>query len=295
MYKLIFVCGSSRTGTTMLDLMLGNDPDAFSLGEAYHRFRPTHTQHFHLNCSCGQKPCPEWEHIKYVPEHLFHKAVFERKNTKYVIDSAKNLCWLIDSHKWAKNNNISTFYFLMWKSPIDHFFSYWKRNKSYSLWRKRFVSYYNRFFSLGFPFCSVNLNELQDNPSKKLKSICNSIGMNYFFGKENFWGKVHHHLFGSLSVRNQVVSKKSKIEKSNNYHPVFLEKKEQYSQRIDSDKKIQNIVEILSYSEIFSSNKISMDASLTKKLSRYPFWYYAKRIKQKIRKQFPIQSPPHHI
>jgi hypothetical protein len=43
---LILVCGAARSGTTMLDLMLGNSPDVFSYGEIYALFRPFRTHHF---------------------------------------------------------------------------------------------------------------------------------------------------------------------------------------------------------------------------------------------------------
>jgi LPS sulfotransferase NodH len=72
---LILVCGTARSGSTMLDVMLGNAPDAFSCGEVSSWFRPYRKQHFQIECHCGQRPCPIWEKIKDIPENIFHASM----------------------------------------------------------------------------------------------------------------------------------------------------------------------------------------------------------------------------
>ena len=74
---VVNVCGTGRCGTTMLDLMLGNSERAFSCGEASGVFRPRKPHHQHLQCSCGEDPCPIWERMKAQPEHRFHRAVVD--------------------------------------------------------------------------------------------------------------------------------------------------------------------------------------------------------------------------
>ena len=74
MPTLIKICGAARSGTTMLDLMLGNASDAFSCGEVNARFRPWRSHHFNPECRCGQNPCQIWAEIADVPEFFLKKS-----------------------------------------------------------------------------------------------------------------------------------------------------------------------------------------------------------------------------
>ncbi len=101
MPKLINICGMGGSGTTMLDLMLGNGNDAFSCGEVYAWFRPWRSHHRSIVCSCGETPCPVWEQIKDSAENRFHSDVCRRLGVSFVIDSSKELRWLTDAQTWA--------------------------------------------------------------------------------------------------------------------------------------------------------------------------------------------------
>lgn len=68
---LINILGAGRSGTTMLDLMLGNDNNSFSLGEVHAWFRPFRKHHFEIDCNCGNKNCNYWTEVKNLKEKLF--------------------------------------------------------------------------------------------------------------------------------------------------------------------------------------------------------------------------------
>jgi hypothetical protein len=70
MRKLINICGTSYSGSTMLDLIIGNDDKGFSLGEIYAWFRPYRTHHLNIKCSCDGIDCP-WDKLKYIKEDDF--------------------------------------------------------------------------------------------------------------------------------------------------------------------------------------------------------------------------------
>lgn len=263
MSTLINICGAGRSGTTMLDLMLGHAPDAFSCGEVYAWFRPWRDGHYELDCPCGENPCPYWEKIKNVPENLFHKQVCEKLNVNFVIDSSKDLLWVTDNNKWAELNGIKVVNILLWKNPVSLAYSHWKRVKGLKRWlrlsfrwRKGFIKYYNQFFDSGLSFRAVNYNELVQNPKDKLSEICKIVGMEYFEGKEKFWNKQHHHLFGSSSVRRQAESRSSKIQNTENFPTKFLDQVERLSEEIKKDVKVQNILEILKKHDVSLKRKI---------------------------------------
>ena len=284
---LVNILGAARSGTTMLDLMLGNSDDAFSCGEVYAWFRPYRTHHFNIICSCGENPCPVWKVLKDVPEKFFHKSVIEKMSVKYVIDSSKNLRWVIDSIKWARKNNIKIYNIVIWKDPVQLSYSHWKRGKTNNVWRKNFVGYYSKFLRLEIPFVSVRYSELVQSPSKKLKELCNFIGMDYFPGKENFWQKKHHHLFGSLGVRKQIESGNSRIESDIKYPEEFNVLINSIKQNIEKDTVVKKIITKLNEMEVSKIDPRDFDVNKYDLKLLYPLWYYYDIIKALFRRRFP--------
>ena len=291
MLTLVNVCGAGRSGTTVIDLMLGNASDAFSCGEVYAWFRPWRRHHFRIVCSCLKDPCPVWETIKNLPEKVFHREVFKQLNVNFVIDSSKELSWVIDANRWAGENRIRTINLVMWKNPISLAYSHWKRGRGLEGWRNTFLDWYKQFFQVGLPFISVYYNDLAANPSGKLKEICRKIGMEYFEGKERFWEKQHHHLFGSLGVRNQITSNNVReVKSSEDFHPEFITHLNPLRATIESDIAVQKIMEKLKASEVSLLNGLSYNDN-TQKNKVYPMWYYLNKFKRVYKKRFPAPWP----
>ena len=290
MATLINIAGTSRSGSTVLDLMLGNAPEAFSCGEVSAWFRPYRRHHFVVSCPCGQKPCPIWQKIKDVPEENFHAAVIKRLHVNFVVDSSKDLCWLIDTQEWAISHNINIHNLLIWKDPVSLAFSYWKRGFSINKWRHDFTKYHSNFFEIELPFLAINYCDLVSNPALKVSEICAAIGMPYFDGKERFWEKDHHHLFGSLSVRNQVIAKSSVIKSKENYPVEFRSNMNILENQIDKDSEVQQIMEHLRQSDI---SLVNNDKNRKHKIKKpYPTWYYRRRIIRIAQKYFPQRYDP---
>jgi hypothetical protein len=287
MATLINVCGATRSGTTVLDLMLGNASDAFSCGEVYARFRPQRKHHFSARCRCGQAPCPIWETIGNVPGNQFHATVFKELGVKFVVDSSKELCWLIDSQKWAVVNRIMVFKLLLWKNPVELAYSHWKRGRNLNGWCHEFISYYSKFFATGLPFRSVHYNGLVGSPQRKLREICEIVGMPYFDGKERFWEKRHHHLFGSHGVAKQVADRDSTIRASEVFPPEFESQIDTLSQRINKHPEVQQILEILKQAEVSSRGGFEAEEQNFLVREPYPSWYYARQIRNVVRRFFP--------
>ena len=97
---LINICGSERSGSTMLDLIIGNDPAAFSCGEIYALYRPWRKHHFTPVCGCGEE-CEYLSEFKQIREDQFHNLLFETFGFSWVVDSSKDLNWVIDNQDWV--------------------------------------------------------------------------------------------------------------------------------------------------------------------------------------------------
>lgn len=289
---LILVCGTDRSGSTMLDVMLGNVSDAFSCGELSAWFRPYRKHHFQIDCLCNQTPCPVWEKLKDVPENNIHATVAKELQVKYVIDSSKDICWVIDAQKWSLKSRLRTINLIVWKHPIELAYSYWKRGKNVTSWRNSFVSYYGRVLQVGLPFISIQYADLVTAPSSSLEKLCIALEMPYFEGKERFWEKQHHHLFGSEGVRLQMKAGDSRIELKKIYPDEFEKHRGELEKQLAQDKKVQHIIQALMQVDVIQKpeNMISETKYISPRF--LPFWYYRKNLIRRIRRYIPEYERP---
>jgi hypothetical protein len=266
----------------MVDLMLGNADNAFSSGEASFWFRPRKIKNFRPQCRCGLARCPVWEQIGSVPERRFHRTVLKEMGVDYVIDSSKEIGWVIDSQEWAVADGIKTFNLLLWKDPIGLAYSHWKRGGSLTSWYSGFVNYYTRFLEVGLPFRSVHLDDLTRNPQKKLAELCEAVGLPYFEGKERFWERHYHHFEGSYGVYKQTVDKNSEIRASEDFPPEFEIFIPALSETIAQDTKVQQILETLKQAEMTSRGRFCPGDEKRLVARPYPSWYYAMKVREKL-------------
>ncbi len=281
--KLINICGTARSGSTMLDLIIGNDQKAFSLGEVNAFFRPYRTHHFNPVCSCAKDYCP-WPKLRSLKEMDFHKKCFEILNVDVLVDSSKTLPWVIDSNIWAKRGGYSVYNVLIYKEPISLCYSFWKRGLSIDkAINNEFKTYYKRFFETNIDFVSLNYNKFSLNPTETTLKICSLLNIPYFEGKERFWEKEHHHIFGSFGIRKQVESSISRI-KSDSYYPENFQRIVPIIlAKIRNDFLFNKIFSVLESKEISSISMFSENKNRIYK----PYWYYLSTAKQKLRKKFP--------
>jgi len=269
----------------MLDLMLGNDPNAFSCGEVYAWFRPSKPHHLVLDCSCGQQPCPVWTRLTGVPEREFHAAATREPGIDTVVDSSKDLNWLLDTNAWGAERGFKVFNLFIWKSPVNHVYSYWKRGEDVSRWHREFHKYCARFLSTRLPFHTVSYESLVRDPQATLADVCKLVGLPYFSGKQRFWEETTHHcLFGSGAVRKQLRAGHSTI-RANEPLPVdFLRLTERITATIQADARLQDILAAFASKAVSAG---STEGSVVGPRKPYPAWYYLRDVKRAIRRILP--------
>ena len=286
--KLIMVCGAARSGTTMLDLMLGNADDAFSTGEIFAYFRPFREHHFEPVCSCGERDCLVWRGLLDVPENHFHANILKRSEYNVVVDSSKDLRWVYDSNLWARQTGIECVNVVLWKDPIDLAYSYWKRGFGISYYRRAFLVYYERLIGLNLPFVSVNYNQLATDPVEVLVALCNRLGLKLNEGRERFWEKRHHYYFGSAGTGKQVDKGGSRVENAREFPADFLREYETESAWSVSNARFQNVLQKLASNDLFNkASPVSSEIGIRIK----PFWYYSHILKSVWRRRFPESWP----
>lgn len=279
---LINVCCPGRSGSTMVDLVLGNANNAFSLGEVYAWFRPWRKHHFTIRCSCGQTPCFYWEKIKNHDESKFHARAFEDLGVDFLIDSSKNMAWIVDAHRWGRREGFRVFNLLLYKEPVDIIYSHWKRGQTPAFALRNYKKYYERFFSMGLGFSSLSLKSFSTNPKGMLDAIAAQTGLSNFEGKERFWEKESHHLFGSAGTRGQAERESGVIRKKEGFKPEFEEMVPELERRIAADEKLGHILKTLREADVTMGGQAAL-----RETPRYGLWYLKNRAYSAFRRRFP--------
>jgi len=285
---LIMVCGSARSGTTMLDLMLGNADDAVSTGEVFALFRPYMPHHLSPECSCGNPDCDFWAGLLDIPASQFHASILrQRPNAKMVVDSSKDLRWVVDSNVWARQQGLPVKNVVIWKNAKDLSYSYWRRGDSISMYRNQFLTYYGRLLDLGLPFVALNYQTLVDDTQSTLRELCLQLGLAYDDSRMEFWRKQHHHFFGSSGTKRQVGKSDSSIKKVTDFPDEFLRLFEDEQEWLESSAEFNLVVEQLRARDVSQHPNLDEEANLS---ALRPIWYYRHMLKSAWWKIFPSQA-----
>lgn len=267
----------SRSGSTMLDLMLGNAYNSFSLGEVYAKFRPFRSYHLDPQCGCGNLDCRYRKVISECSRRSLYTTCFEKFDVEYLIDSSKRLSWIIDASKVAEGRNYRYINVLIYKNPIELSHSFFKRGHDPMFWRNYYVLYYRRFFSTGMPFVAVNYNDFMAGLPDSLERLCTAINMPYFSGKERFWEKQHHHYFGSGGVRRLLQSDNPVLWREESFSPEFEAIIPSIETRVQNDSEVQGVSKILRENDVLTHDLKAEDCAGN---VRRPFWYYKTRLRE---------------
>ncbi|WP_435009461.1 hypothetical protein P12x_000713 [Tundrisphaera lichenicola] len=291
MRTLINVCGASFSGTTMLDLMLGNAPDAASCGEVGAWFRPRRRDRLAPNCPCGADPCPRWEPFAGVPETRFHPLAMDLWGVRILADSTKRLSWVIDVNHWGALAGIRVVNLLIWKDPVTHAYSHWKRGTPIRDARRRFVRYHERLLGLKIPFASIHFDEFTRSPAEQLAEACRAVDIPYFAGKERFWTRRHHNLFGNQGTRVQVGQAEGAVRPLQPFPDAFLAEMAAFEAGRGPDVRRQRVVDALKRFDVSVT-----DPGIFSKVGHGPglvtrYWYYEHKLKKVYRDIFGRLRP----
>jgi hypothetical protein len=234
----------------MLDLMLANSWQGFSCGEVNALFHPWRPHHLEPDCTCGTSSCDVWKRLYRTGEKCLYPSIFDEfPEIGFVTDSSKDLVWIVDQLRNLSGTSIHVMNLLLWKSPAEYAYACWKRGKE-RFWHMRWVEYYARYMSVIPQWYSISYRDLVRSPMATLAQLCRVLGLDYQPGREQFWHKRHHSLFGSDSVRMHLYDKGSEA---------YLE----IARRRSSSKPNVNPTEI---QEIRNHREIYYDESYARKL-----------------------------
>jgi len=264
MKKVILITGENRSGSSLLDLMIGNSKNGFSAGELFRIFRPIKTsEKIKINepkvWEYDTKIIKFWNEIRKNGEKNVYENLFNSlENVDFIVDSSKNPIWIRNQLKYNQKKTYKLIPIIIYKTPLEFAYSLFKRDQL-KYWKRRWIRRHLILFGILENFISVEYSRLVKKPSSHLELICKNIGIDYFKEKENFWENPNknYFLFGSDTLRDS----KSNVYYEIQYNPSHLDF---LRKSIDiSEKRINEILEILNAYEVES--KTGIDPEILKK------------------------------
>jgi len=272
--KVIFIGGTSYSGSTFTDMILANDPAGFSCGEVNGLFHPIYSYHINPLCVCGDSDCNIWKHVLSSGKRELFKTIFDLfPHVEFIVDSSKKPYWIRFHAKNLFTKGIECKHILIWKTPLE--FAYSCKKRGGTGWQRKWINYHRVYFRAVKEWRSVKYSELANNPDS-LKKICDYLKIPYFSSKANYWDKKHHTLFGNQSAKIHLKPKNSfeykALGKSLNYdsnrkdistedlHRTIYYKnindkalEKSVKKEIDTNDKLKKILELLKNRDISSN------------------------------------------
>lgn len=221
--KTIFIGGTSYSGSTFFDMIIANDKNGFSCGEIEALFYPYRKHHINPGCSCGIQSCNIWNCV-YLngPRRIYDSLEKIGIDVSYLVDSSKNPFWIKDQMKILDKKNKEYRNLLIWKTPLEFAHSFKKRNRNN--WEKYWIGYHLKYFALIKEWKAISYKDIINDKSK-LKDVCDYIGINFYNGKEKYWKKTQHTLFGNNSAKIHLYSAEDDNYKKLGNDYIFKDKK----------------------------------------------------------------------
>ncbi|NEP41393.1 MAG: sulfotransferase [Okeania sp. SIO2H7] len=235
--KVVFILGIGRSGSTMLDLMLGSHPEAFSLGEISKL--PEFVSQGKRNLAALEESTfwidsfdeAELKRFaagisnhrlnKYIPlkvekfvrellgkDDIFNSytALFEKTKAQILVDSSKYLSWVSNQvkNKEFRSGNLDTYLIRIVRDGRAVVNSYSRIYPKLTIseisqrWVRQFRE--QQEFYDSFPEKKkmlVRYEELATKPEEVLANICQLLEVDFFPDMKEFWKHEHHHIVGS--------------------------------------------------------------------------------------------------
>ena len=189
--KIIFIAGTSYSGSTLIDLILSNSSSATSVGEIESIFNPVKIHH--LKKIEEIKSDATWGPLLNKGANQLYQNLHDILDVEIIVDSSKNPAW-IRYHIDRLPKDVSYQVVLVFKSLPDLKHSYEKRGR-YN-WEKIYKRYHNLFFNTISNFERI---EYKDIPLRtdKFWALLKRLDFELDDERLQFWNQTRTNFFGN--------------------------------------------------------------------------------------------------
>lgn len=237
MKKVAFIMGAGHSGSTLLDLILGSHPDAFSLGEFLSiPLKRKGGRYPKEICGICGEGCAFWGEIASLPEfqsyfewgdstHWFtarlyrhfgsflcniYQRLFEWTGAKVLVDSSKKVWWIRRQLRpfWFWQD-ITPFLIYLCRDGRAVVASYLRKypERGVSALAQKWVQdtldmeqYYQSFAKSRR--LRVRYEELATAPERVIRSVCRALNVSYEPAMLHYWRHDHHIVSGNANTRS---------------------------------------------------------------------------------------------
>jgi len=202
MKKFIMIGGCNRSGTTILNLIIANDPRGMALGEIGNLFKPHLTEHAAKLQELKEDPI--WSKIiNDGAKNLYRNLIKFFPEIDYFVDSTKLPEW----YSFQMNNNPDLDFknIVSFKHPEDQVKSLVKRYSD-AKWERVIENYHQRYFYTLPNFRTISLSALLKDEAN-LKILCDFLEIPYSADKIEYWNRKHPNFFGSDTIKKKSIDR----------------------------------------------------------------------------------------
>jgi len=208
---VVFINSAGLAGTTLLCLILGSVKNAFACGEVAYLVDPR-PQFADLDRAWrdfrqAYASKAFWERIKRAGEENLFPAIHEKTGAKLIADSScdqGSRQWqnfVVPQHNYlARLDNFSSLDILIWKSPSEQAWSYYKRGQDVLGRFRRWLAFHMDFLATSCDPLIIRYRDLAQHPQEMLEVLLERIGNPYDPMILEFWKKRHQCIWGNKSI-----------------------------------------------------------------------------------------------
>jgi hypothetical protein len=275
--QVIFVGGTSYSGSTFLAMTLANDPRGFACGEPRNFLNPTRPHHSTLVCTCGDPKCRVWLATRERGAKHVYETIFELcPDVEFVVDSSKDPFWIQWQAKRLSKLGIGTRNLLIWKTPQEIARSFLKRGRAHQ-WEKAWLTYHRLYLTLVEDWRAVKYADYAQDQSV-LEKVCHYLDLTFFERKSSYWERDHHVIGGNHSAKVHLYPEGSAgylesfkkhpasdlADVEGSHRSVYYRENQSVSRRERVDGEIQDPARVGAVLDLLNARSIGSDVSSEK-------------------------------
>jgi len=231
--KVCFIAGAGHSGSTLLGLILGSNPECFYAGEANKiKFLGTSLgEEENRFCKICGNNCPIWTNLKLPEDMHIYEYLSAKTNRSLIIDSTKKISWI--DQRIDEVSKTSSKIFLIYltrdgRAVVNSRIRKYPNMEVSQLikdWIEQIKATNYLFENFSGNKIKIQYEEIAEEPEKSIKKLSDFLGISYDAKMLNYYEFEHHPLGGNSGTQSLIA--KAQKDSIKNPH-VKLSDRNQY-------------------------------------------------------------------